>query len=85
MNLQDLRSKDKLNGYIKRSLNDFFRIVLDYAEVAVGDKERHKVLRQRILKLGNEKLRDIEKEVEERYDVVYNPPGEDVIKFNVKK
>jgi hypothetical protein len=73
------RSKDKLKKFVDGEIKKLFTGILDYAEVAVDGKERWKVLRSRILKLSNETMNGIRQEVDYRYRVSYNPPGEDVV------
>lgn len=79
------RSKEKLKKYIDLEVKKLFTGVLDYAEVAVDSKERWKVLRSRILKLSNDAIREISKELDLRYDVSYVPAGEDVVIVNKSK
>lgn len=79
------RSKEKLKKYIDLEVKKLFTGVLDYAEVAVDSKERWKVLRSRILKLSNDAIREISKELDLRYDVSYVPAGEDVVVVNKSK
>ena len=80
MSMEEDRSLDKLKRFIDSSITDFFGAVLDYTEVAVDGKERHANLRSRILKLGNDSIRDIKRELEQHYVVKYQPTTEDVIK-----
>ncbi len=60
-------------------INNILEGTLDFAEVAVGDKDRYKALRSRVLKLFNDGIRHIHKEIDENYEVVYTELGEDVI------
>lgn len=73
------RSKDKLKRHIESSIKKLFTGVLDYTEVAIDNKDRWKVLRSRILKLSNNTIRDIFKEIDSRYNIDYDPPGEDIL------
>lgn len=81
MEKEEVKSKEKFKKYLEKEMNHFFSSVLDYAEIAVDGKERFKSLRAKILRVGNEKIRDICKEVDCKYTLKYNP-NEDVI--NVK-
>jgi len=80
------RSKDKLKNYVDSEVKKLFKGVLDYAEVAIDSKDRWKALRSRVLKLSNDAIREITKELDTHYDVSYvNPPGEDIIVINKGK
>ena len=71
--------KDKLNSFINIQITTMFSGILDFTEVAVGDKERHKALRSKVLKLSNDTIREIQKEINERYRVEYDSPTQEVI------
>lgn len=73
------RSKEKLNKYIEHRVKKLFTGILDYTELSVESEKSWQVLRSRILKLSNDTIRDIQKELDDRYDVSYIPRGEDVI------
>lgn len=73
------KSKDKLRVFLAAQITALFGNILDYCDVAVGDKERMRSLRSRILKMGNDTIRKVGKEVDDRYSVVYNAPTEEVI------
>jgi hypothetical protein len=85
VNLKGTRSKEKVKKYIEAEIKKLFTGVLDYAEVAIDSKERWKVLRSRILKLSNETIREIFRELDARYAVSYIAPAEDVIVINQQK
>lgn len=73
------RSKEKLNRYIELRIKKLFTGVLDYTELTVDSEKSWQTLRSRILKLSNDTIRDIIREVDTRYDVSYVPHCEDVI------
>ena len=75
----DSRSREKLKNYIHGEITKLFTAVLDYAEVAVDGKERYTNLRSKILKVSNDAIREIKREVDTRYGVSYIPPAEDVV------
>lgn len=75
----EVRSREKLQKYIRNEITKLFSSVLDYAEVAVDGKERYMNLRSKILKVSNDAIREIERELVSRYSVNYIPPAEDVI------
>lgn len=80
MDLEKERSKEKLKKLLDVEVNSALRSVLDFIEVAVGNEERFKALRSKVLKVGNDALRNLKKEIDTRYDVEFIPLGEDVIK-----
>jgi hypothetical protein len=79
------RSREKLKNFLERKITDLFTGILDYTEVAVDGRERHKNLRSRILKLSNNKIREIKRELDEHYDVDYVTNSVDIVKFNRSK
>lgn len=81
----DSKSREKLKKYVESEVTKLFSSVLDYAEVAVDGQERYKNLRSKILKVSNDVIREIKRELDTRYSVSYLPPGEEVIVFNQNK
>lgn len=79
INNGEVRSREKLERYIHNEITKLFSSVLDYAEVAVDGKERYLNLRSKILKVSNDAIREIKREIDSRYLVKYVPPAEDVI------
>lgn len=73
------RDREKLKNFIHSEITKLFSSVLDYTEVAVDGKERYQMLRSKILKVGNDTIREIKKELDTRYNIKYEPPAEDVI------
>lgn len=78
------KSRDKLVSYISKEITSLFGNILDFTEVAVGDKDRYRVLRQKILKISNDTIRNVSKEITERYDVNYDPPVKEILVLNKK-
>ena len=72
------KSKDKLNRMVEEEVTKLFESVLDYAQVACPTSETYKVLRSKILRVGNNCIRTIKKRIE-HYDVEYKATAEDVI------
>ena len=70
----------RLQSYVKTSVTKMFEGMLDFSEVAVGEENRYKALRSKILRLANDAIRNINNEIEANYDVFYNGIGEEVIK-----
>ena len=79
------KHKEKLNRAISDEITVLFEKVLDYAEVAVPNNEQYKKLRSKILRVGNNCIRNVKKEVDSRYDVKYNPPAETIIETKIFK
>jgi hypothetical protein len=70
---------DALKLFIQKEVTKLFSSILDFAEVAVDGKERYINYRSKVLKLSNDAIREIKKEVDTRYQVKYLAPMEDVI------
>jgi len=73
------KHKEKLIKAVAEEITVLFEKVLDYAEVAVPNSEQYKKLRSKILRVGNNCIRNIGKEINTRYIVEYEPPGETII------
>ena len=76
------RSKDKLKRETERIITGFFDQVLDVAEVAIGDPQRYKPFRSKVLRSGNDAIRDIKKVLDRDYKILYVPTAEDVIEVH---
>jgi len=81
----ELRSREKLKKYVQCEITRLFSSVLDYAEVAIDSKARYTTLRSKVLKVSNDAIREINRELDNRYDVTYLPPAEEVIVIKQKK
>jgi hypothetical protein len=53
--------------------------ILDIAEVAIGDSQRYKPFRSKVLRAGNNAVRDLKADLERHYKVLFVPTTEDVI------
>ena len=75
------KSKEALNGFVKDEITHFFEKVLDFAEVAIGDKNVYKSFRAKVLRLGNNAIRTCQKEIDMNYTVKWDPQikSEDII------
>ncbi len=78
--MANIKSKEKLNRVIEDEITRLFESVLDYAQVACANPDTYKVLRSKILRVGNNCIRTIKKKVE-HYDVEFIPTSEDVIEI----
>jgi len=79
------RHKEKLLGAITNEVTNLFERVLDYAEVAVPNTDQYKKLRSKILRVGNNCIRNIQKEVAVRYNIKYIPPAETIIETKINR
>ncbi len=75
------KHKEKLMRSIADEITVLFEKVLDYAEVAVPNNDQYKKLRSKILRVGNNCIRNINKEITGRYIVTYDPPAETIIEI----
>ena len=73
------RSKEKLISFVSKEITNLFGGMLNFTEVAVGDKGRYSALRSKILKISNDTIRNISREVVDRYDINYNPPVKEIV------
>jgi len=73
------KSNDKLQGEAEREITNLFESVLDYAQVAC-DPKTYPALRSKILRVGNNCIRNIRKKIK-MYDVEYKAVSEEVIEF----
>ncbi len=72
------KSRDKLNRMVEEEVTKLFESVLDYAQVACPTPDTYKVLRSKILRVGNNCIRTIKKKLE-HYDVEFQATTEDII------
>jgi len=80
------KSKEKLLRMVEEEIVGLFEQVLDYAQVACSTQDTYKVLRSKILRLGNNAIRNIKKQ-SQHYDVEFIPQTEEIIEIisNTKK
>ena len=77
------RSKEKLNKLVEEEVTNLFEAVLDYAQVACPTPDTYKVLRSKILRVGNNCIRTIKRKLN-HYDVEYKAVAEDIIEIPQK-
>lgn len=75
------RSKDKLKRDSEKIITALFDHVLDISEVAIGDPVRYKAFRSKVLRAGNDAIREVKKVLDKDYRVLYVPSNEDVIEI----
>lgn len=73
------KHREKMNNMVKEEVTKMFEKVLDYAEVAVPNSEQYRKLRSKILRVGNNCIRNIQKDIEKHYDVKYRAPAETIV------
>lgn len=75
------RSKDKLKRDIEKEITRFFDHILDISEVAIGDPQRYKPFRSKVLRAGNDAIREAKKILDKNYKVLYVATAEDIIEI----
>lgn len=73
------RSKDKLKRDTEEIVIALFDHILDISEVAIGDPQRYKPFRSKVLRVGNDAIRQIKKVLDRDYKVLYVPTTEDIV------
>jgi hypothetical protein len=73
------RSKEKLKRDVENQITKFFDHILDISEVAIGDPQRYKPFRSKVLRAGNDAIRETKKVLDRNYKVLYVPTAEDVV------
>lgn len=74
------KSKEKLLKELELEVTRLFEQSLDYAQVACPTQDTYKVLRSKILRVGNNCIRNLRKKVQ-HYDIEYIPQTEEVIEI----
>ena len=74
----------KIKSMIKSEVTHMFEQALDFVQVACPEPH-FKPLRSKILRVGNNCIRSIHKELDEHYDVLYRASSEDIIEIQQKK
>lgn len=74
-------SKEKLKRDAQQVITDLFHNILDLSEVAI-DPSRFKPFRAKVLRCGNDAIRELKKVLDKDYQVLYVPTNEDVIEVN---
>lgn len=77
------RSKEKLIRDMEKEVTALFERSLDYAQVACPP-DTYKVLRSKILRVGNDCIRSLKKKVQ-NYEVEFIPQTEEIIEVTSRK
>ena len=72
------RSKERLMKELEGEVTKLFEQALDYAQVACPTKDTYAVLRSKILRVGNNCIRNVKKKMQ-HYDIEFVPQTEEVI------
>ena len=80
----DDKSKEKLKNAAAEEITSLFEAVLDYVQVACPTPDTYKVLRSKILRVGNNCIRVLKKKID-NYDVKFIPMAEEVIEVKQPK
>jgi len=72
------KSKERLKNAAAEEVTKLFESVLDYVQVACPTPDTYKVLRSKILRVGNNCIRVLKKQID-NYDVKFNATIEEII------
>lgn len=72
------KSRNRYNRIIDAEVTEMFSTILDNAQIACPNKETFKILRARILRAGNDCMRELKKKLLD-YDIEYVKINEDII------
>lgn len=75
----NVKSKQKLLEIIGEQLTEFWTKVLDFSDIAIGDRERYKAFRSKVLRAGNDAGRFLEKEITRKFIVEYVALADDIV------
>ena len=75
--------KKHLENLVRKEVTKLFESVLDYTSIAVTEHNTFKILRGRILRIGNDCIRNIISELN-NYDIVYSDISDDIIEIKKK-
>ena len=84
MDKKEDRSRGKLESAISKEVTKMFESMLDYAQVAVPTKDTFQVLRSKILRAGNDCIRNLCANLDS-YKIKYEAKTEDVVEIVTKR
>jgi hypothetical protein len=73
------RSKEKLKRDVEKKVMRGVDEILDIAEVAIGDSQRYKPFRSKVLRAGNNAIRELKADLDQNYKVLFVPTREDIV------
>jgi hypothetical protein len=80
----DEKHSKKLKDVISQEITAMFEAALDFAQVACPEPN-FKPLRSKILRVGNNCIRNIHKSVDDHFKVEYKAPAEDIVEVKQAK
>lgn len=78
------KNMNKLKDLIKEEITAMFEQTLDFCQVACPEAN-FRQLRSKILRVGNNCIRNVHKKMEDQYKVKYIPVSEDIIEIQRRK
>ena len=78
------RNRRKLEGDIRKEVTKMFELILDYAQIAVPTKETFQALRSRVLRSGNDCIRNLCSSLDV-YKIKYDGKTEDIVEIVTKR
>ena len=78
------KSRKKLENAINKEVTKMFEAILDYTQVACSNKETFQALRSRILRSGNDCIRNLCAGLD-FYNIKYDGNTEDVVEVITKR
>jgi hypothetical protein len=79
MTVEDRHTK-KLKDLIKEEVTSMFEQALDFAQVACPEPH-YRPLRSKILRVGNNCIRNINSKIDNQYKIEFKATGEDIIQI----
>ena len=79
MTVEDRHTK-KLKDLIKEEVTSMFEQALDFAQVACPEPH-YRPLRSKILRVGNNCIRNINSKIDNQYKIEFQATGEDIIQI----
>jgi hypothetical protein len=74
----------KIKDVVKEEITSMFEQTLDFCQVACPEAN-YRQLRSKVLRVGNNCIRDLHKKIEDHYKVQYIPVAEDIIQVQRRK
>ena len=81
---KDQKHREKLMNDVRQEVISLFEKALDYSQIACPSQEIFKALRSKILRSGNDCIRNIERKLR-HFNVEYIPQTEEIIEVTHKK
>ncbi len=77
---KEQKNREKLLKELRLEITGLFEKALDYSQIACPSQEVFKALRSKILRAGNDCIRNVEKKVK-HFNVEYVPQAEEIIEI----